>query len=294
MSKTPSLPDQLQKLLPPRWRAGVPLVPVIHLNGPIGMVGPFRPGLSIAAVGPALEKAFGMRGAKAVALVINSPGGSAVQSRLIFKRIRALAAEKKLPVYVFCEDVAASGGYMLALAGDEIYVDPCSIVGSIGVIAALLGFDKMIEKIGVDRRVYTAGKNKMMLDAFQPEKPEEVERFKAIQAEIHTIFKDMVRERRAGKLAEGQDEDLFSGAFWTGQKAIELGLVDAPGDIHTVLREKFGEKVLLRKIALGGSWFKRRLGLSIQPASMSPGAALSAESLMGAIEERALWGRYGL
>jgi signal peptide peptidase SppA len=196
------------------------------------MATPLRPGLSLAAVAGPIEKAFSASKLSSVAVLINSPGGSPVQSNLIFKRIRQLAAEKQKRVYVFCEDVAASGGYFLAIAGDEIYADPSSIVGSIGVVSAGFGFDKAIEKLGIDRRVYTAGMSKSTLDPFQPEKPEDVARIKAIQKDIHETFIALVKERRGARLA-ATDDELFSGAFWSGPKALQLGLIDGISDVRS-------------------------------------------------------------
>ncbi|MCP4383854.1 MAG: S49 family peptidase, partial [Hyphomicrobiales bacterium] len=202
---------------------GGPVVPVVRLAGPIGVGGGLRQSLSIASVEPLLARAFGMKSAPAVAISINSPGGAAVQSHLIHQRIRALAEEKEKTVIVAVEDVAASGGYLIALAGDEIIVDASSIVGSIGVVYSGFGFQQMIEKIGVERRVHTAGRNKAILDPFSPEKAEDVSRLRALQDEIHEGFIDLVKTRRK---TLSDDPELFSGAFWTGGKAVGLGLVD--------------------------------------------------------------------
>lgn len=294
-SALPADSKKSRKLAPRRWFRRGPVVPVLRLSGFIGMITPLRPGVTLAAVATPLQRAFSVKRAKAVAIAVNSPGGSPVQSRLIYQRIRALAEEKELPVYVFCEDVAASGGYMLALAGDEIYADPSSIVGSIGVISASFGFDKAIEKLGIDRRVHTAGKNKLTLDPFRPEKPEDVARIKAIQKDVHEVFKEMVRARRAGKL-KGTEEALFNGEFWSGQTAVELGLVDALGDMRAVMREKFGEEVKLKLISTERGWLRRRLGATELPAPGIAPFALPvgwADELVSTIEARALWGRYG-
>jgi signal peptide peptidase SppA len=202
---------RLRFLLPKRFRADAPVVPVVRLTGVIGAALPFRSGLSLASCSATLERAFGMKGIKAVAIAVNSPGGSAVQSHLIFRRIRALAEEKKLPVLVFAEDAAASGGYMIACAGDEIFADPSSLVGSIGVVSAGFGFEKLLDRLGVERRVHTAGRNKAMLDPFRPEDPEDVERLKEIQARVHEVFVGLVRDRRGERL-RGEPERLFSGA----------------------------------------------------------------------------------
>ena len=242
-----TLRDRLQVLLPARFRASRPLVPVIRLSGPIGSVLPFRAGLSLSVCAPMIERAFATSGARAVAIVINSPGGSAVQSHLIFKRIRAHADEKHLPVFVFVEDAAASGGYMIACAGDEIFADPSSLVGSIGVLSASFGFDKLIERFGIERRLHTAGENKAMLDPFRPERPQDIERLHAIQAEVLATFKHLVQVRRGTRL-RGEPEALFSGAIWTGSEAVELGLVDGLGDVRSVIRERYGDKVVLRVV----------------------------------------------
>ena len=221
--------------LPASWTKSGPIIPVLRFSGAIGVVTPLRPGLSLTALASAIEKAFTMRGAKAVAIQINSPGGPAVQSMLIYKRVRALAAENNVKVYVFAEDVAASGGYLLALAGDEIYADPSSIVGSIGVITATFGVSELINRIGVERRVYTAGASKDTLDPFLPEKAEDVERIKALQRDVHAAFIDLVKSRRGAKIDKA-GTDLFTGEFWSGQKALELGLIDGLSDLRSKMR----------------------------------------------------------
>jgi signal peptide peptidase SppA len=262
------------------------------------MVSPMRPGLSIGAAAGAIEKAFSLSKLPTVAIVINSPGGSPVQSHLLFKRIRQLAAEKEKRVYVFCEDVAASGGYFLAVAGDEIYADPSSIVGSIGVISASFGLEKAIAKLGIERRVYTAGLHKGSLDPFLPEKPEEIERLKAIQRDVHAVFIDVVKQRRGARLT-APDDELFTGAFWSGPRALELGLIDGIADLRTRMRELHGDKVRLRVIPLeGGGWLSRRLRrLPGLDRGELPALALPStlgDDLISAIEVRALWSRYGL
>ena len=213
------VPAALRRLVPARFRSDIPIVPVVRLSGAIGISSPLKPGLTLANVARSLERAFAMRNVRAVALSINSPGGAAAQSHLIHRRIRALADEKKVPVIAFVEDVAASGGYMIACAADEIIADASSIVGSIGVVGGSFGFDKLIEKIGVERRLYTSGENKAMLDPFLPEKPEDVERLKALQREIHESFIALVKERRGAKL-DSRETALFSGAYWTGQRGL--------------------------------------------------------------------------
>jgi signal peptide peptidase SppA len=284
--------DLLRLLVPKRFRADIPVVPVVRLSGVIGVVTPLRPGLMLSTTARSLERAFSTRGARAVALLINSPGGSPSQSHLIFRRIRQLAEEKKIPVLVFIEDVGASGGYMLACAGDEIICDQYSIVGSIGVVGGSFGFPKLMEKLGIERRLYTSGENKVMLDPFLPEKPEDVKRIKAIQKDIHGHFIALVKERRGAKL-RGNDKTLFSGEFWTAPEAIKLGLADSLGDMRSTLRERYGEKVRTPLIAAERSLFGRRQpGVSLGDAlATQPGLA---DDLVSALETRALWGRYGL
>ena len=234
---------RLMEFVPARLRRGAAVVPVVRLSGVIGAVTPLRPGMSLSGVARTLERAFAMKHAKAVALVINSPGGSPVQSRQIYLRIRQLAAEKKLPVLVFVEDVAASGGYMIACAGDEIFCDPSSILGSIGVVGGTFGFQELIRKIGVERRLYTAGAHKAMLDPFLPENPDDVARVKALQREIHAIFIALVKESRGSRL-KGADDVLFTGEYWAGETSVSLGLADAIGDLRSTLRARYGDKVL--------------------------------------------------
>src|SRR6476646_7967088 len=219
-----------------------PIVPVLRFSGPIGMATPLRPGLGLASVAGPIERAFSASKLPTVAIVVNSPGGSPVQSHLIFSRVRQLAQEKKKRVYVFCEDVAASGGYFLALAGDEIYADPSSIVGSIGVISAGFGLDKFIDRFGIERRVHTAGKDKGALDPFRPERPEDVALLKELQRDVHEVFMNAVKERRGGKLS-GSAEDLFSGSFWSAVRARELGLIDGIADLRSKMQELHGRKV---------------------------------------------------
>jgi signal peptide peptidase SppA len=285
------LPARLQFLLPAKYRTYAhPVVPVVRLSGPIGAVMPLRSGLAMSSVAPLLERAFSVPGAKAVALVINSPGGSAAQSHLIFKRIRSLSEEKKLPVIAFVEDAAASGGYMIACAADEIYADPASIVGSIGVVSASFGFHELIERLGIERRVHTAGKSKAMLDPFRPENPDDVVRLKGLQVKIHDVFADLVRDRRGEKLNDSYD-DLFSGAFWVGAEAVDLGLVDGLGDIRSVMRQRFGDKVRFRMIEPARSPLLGRL-LGRRPVGES--SLIDPGEIVGALEERAAWARLGL
>ncbi len=284
--------DLLRMLLPARFRADIPIVPVVRLSGIIGVVTPLRPGLMLSTIARSLERAFAVRRARAVALIINSPGGSPTQSHLIFRRIRQLAAEKKIPVLAFIEDVGASGGYMLACAGDEIICDQFSIVGSIGVVGGSFGFPKLMEKLGVERRLHTSGEHKAMLDPFLPEKPEDVKRLKAIQKDIHERFIALVKERRGAKL-HGADKTLFSGEFWTARRAIELGLADGIGDLRSVLRERYGEKVRMPLIMAERSLLGRRLPGTNVVEALAKQAGL-ADDLISALETRALWSRYGL
>jgi signal peptide peptidase SppA len=290
----PSVLDRFGNMLPASWTGRGALIPVLRFSGAIGMSTPLRPGLALSTSAGAIEKAFSMRGAKAVAIQINSPGGSAVQSVLIYKRIRALAEEKGLKVYVFAEDVAASGGYLLAIAGDEIYADASSIVGSIGVVTATFGLNELINKIGIERRVYTAGRNKTTLDPFLPEKPDDVERIKAIQRDVHAEFIDLVKSRRGARI-EKAGEDLFTGEFWSGRKALELGLIDGLGDLRTKMRELYGDEVRFSMVAPSTSWLRRRRGVSVHEGGsefgFTPGGL--AADLISAIEARALWSRFG-
>jgi len=282
----------LNRLLPKSWRSNVTTIPVIRLNGTIMAGGSqFRPALSLATTAGLIEKAFAFD-APAVAISINSPGGSPVQSRLIFKRIRDLAREKNRKVLVFVEDVAASGGYMIALAGDEIIADPSSIVGSIGVVSSSFGFPELLKKIGVERRVHTAGKNKAVLDPFQPEKKADVERLKSLQLEIHETFIDMVRQRRGAKLSD--DPDLFTGLFWTGKKGLELGLVDSLGDMREVLKQRYGSKTRLKLISAPRGLLSRVGSFGTHGRNIPDMAAAATTGLIDAAEERALWSRFGL
>jgi signal peptide peptidase SppA len=283
-----------EKFIPVRMRSGTTIVPVVRLSGVIGFSTPLKPGITLAGVARLLDRAFSIKRAKAVALLINSPGGSPVQSHLVYRRVRQLAEEKKIPVLVFIEDVGASGGYMIACAGDEIYCDPFSIVGSIGVVGATFGFNKAMEKIGVERRIYTAGSRKAILDPFLPENPDDVAHIKAIQQDIHEGFIALVKERRGGKLT-GPESALFSGEYWAGEQAVRLGLVDGIAEVRSFLRARFGENVYLPLIAERG-WFGRRVpGVGSRLAAALAGDDISiAEDALSAAEARAIWARYGL
>ena len=284
------------------YRNPPPVVSVIRLSGTIGVGSALRRGLSLAELAGPINRAFKQPRLKAVALAINSPGGAAAQSALIAKRIRDLAEEKDVKVYAFCEDVAASGGYWLACAADEIYAQESSLVGSIGVIASAFGFQEAIKKVGVERRLYTAGENKSLLDPFQPARKKDVDRLKRLQGEIHESFKSYVRARRGDRL-KGKEEELFSGEIYAGRKAQEVGLIDGLGDLRGILRERYGERVQLRRVDGEKSWLRRRFGLSQLTGAAAGGTALGladwrpqdlADGALAAVEERALWSRFGL
>jgi signal peptide peptidase SppA len=291
----PTLPDRLMEWIPARLRRGAAVVPVVRLSGLIGAVTPLRPGMSLAGVARTLERAFSMKNAKAVALAINSPGGSPVQSRQIYLRIRQLAAEKKLPVLVFVEDVAASGGYMIACAGDEIFCDPSSIMGSIGVVGGSFGFQDLIKRIGVERRLYTAGEHKGMLDPFLPENPDDVARLKTIQREIHALFIALVKQSRGARL-KGTDDVLFTGEYWAGETSVSLGLADAIGDLRSTLRARYGDKVVTPLVAPSSGLLSGVLGRK----SAGAGTLASLDGFTGlpdevisALESRAIWAKFG-
>ena len=286
--------DIVRPILPKKFRDKPVVIPTVRLSGAIMASQGMRPTLSIATAAGRLKKAFSIKDAPAVAIVINSPGGSPVQANLIFKRIRALAEENDKKVIVAVEDVAASGGYMIALAGDEIIADPSSIVGSIGVISAGFGFVDLIEKLGVERRVYTAGENKMILDPFKPEKKSDIQYLRSIQDEIHDTFVDMVKDRR-GDVITGDEKEVFSGRFWTAVTGQSLGLVDRMGDIRSIVKERYGEKAELKVIGAGGGLFKRAPSNGVAfPNDLSSVGAGFAEHMVTQAEERALWARYGL
>jgi serine protease SohB len=272
------------------------VIPVLRLTGTIGAATPLRQGLSIAACATAIDRAFAIKGAPAVAIQINSPGGSPVQSRLIYDRIRSLAAEKSRKVYAFAEDVAASGGYMIACAADEIYADSSSLVGSIGVLSAGFGFTDLIHKIGIERRVYTSGENKFQLDPFKPENPDEVLRLKKIQEIVHEEFIALVKASRGARIA-AQGERLFTGEFWSGRQAAELGLIDGIMDIRTKMRSLYGEDVSLKLVSPERSFFRRKSAIGVSLSGGDFGVSFAqgfAGELISALEERAIWARFGL
>lgn len=263
-----------------------PVVAILPLEGVIGTTSRFSTALNLAGLEEKIQQAFEVYNVKAVALAVNSPGGSPVQSELIMRRIQKLSEEKKIPVYAFMEDVAASGGYLISLAAEEIYAHEASIVGSIGVISAGFGYDKAIEKIGVERRIYAAGDSKSILDPFQPEKEKDIKILKEIQKDIHDFFKNLVKERRGERL-KGTQKLMFSGQFWAGQEALKLGLVDGIGDIHTVMKEKLGDKTKFKRIKEEKGFIKGLLGMT------GPKARISDE-ILSTLETRSLWGRFGL
>jgi len=287
----------LEKWRVPGFRNPKPVVAVVRLSGVISdRSGLGRSGLSAAGLVTVLETAFKMPHLKAVALAINSPGGSPVQSSLIGKRIRALAEEHEVPVIAFAEDVAASGGYWLACAADEIYADDSSVIGSIGVISAGFGFQNAIKKLGVERRVHTAGEMKSTLDPFLRENPDDVERLIELQQDVFDAFKEMVRERRKDKLTASEDE-VFTGAFWTGRRALEMGLIDGIGELTEVMQERYGDKVRFRPVEQRQNWFKQKLGLGSAVRNWSSprgGVSSIVDDVLVAIEERGLWHKFGL
>lgn len=268
-----------------------PVVAVIPLHGVIASGGGKLRGenLNLLGLAQVINDAFEVKGVKAIALSINSPGGSPVQSSLIAKRIRQLADEKEIPVFAFAEDVMASGGYWLGLCADEIYADENSVVGSIGVISAGFGFTGLMEKLGVDRRMYSAGENKAKLDPFSPEKESDVEWLKKLQVEIHENFKTYVKDRRGDRLKKRKDKELFSGDVWTGPRAMELGLIDGISDLRSFMREKYGDKVKFHLLAGRRSWIQKTLGLGTQSI-----AADAVEAVIDASKNEVAWSRYGL
>ena len=259
------------------------IIPHIKLAGVIGNVGKFKQGIDFSGQEEIILKAFSVKKAPCVAITINSPGGSPVQSHLIFNFIRQQAKKNKKKVIVFAEDIAASGGYLIACAGDEIYANSSSIIGSIGVIYSSFGFTELIKKIGVERRVHTAGKNKSTLDPFLEEKKEDIERLKNIQLDLHKDFINVVEKSRGEKLKKSEVE-LFSGEFWSGTKSKELGLIDEIGDANQVLREKFGEDVIIKKFEKSKSWLSKKLSSSND----------YVDQVANILEEKSIWQKYGL
>ena len=258
------------------------IVPLIRLNGVIGSVGKFKQGIDLSGQEEIIKKAFAIKKSPAVAISINSPGGSPVQSHLVHDFIRQQAEKNKKKVIIFAEDVAASGGYLISCAGDEIYANQSSIIGSIGVIYSSFGFKDLIEKIGIQRRVYTAGKNKSTLDPFLDEKKEDIERLKNIQLDLHKNFIEVVENSRSKKLKKDNGIELFSGEFWSGKKALELGLIDGIGNSNDVLREKYGNDIVIKNFEKNKGWLARKLSSESQ-----------IEMLINSIEEKSIWQKYG-
>ncbi len=275
-----------------RWRRPRTVIAVLPLTGVIGGMGHLRRGLNLHELAPRIERAFKIKNLAGVALAVNSPGGSPVQSALIGKRIRDLAQENEVPVYAFIEDVGASGGYWLACAADHIYAQPTSIVGSIGVVSGSFGFVEMIAKLGIERRLHFVGDKKAMFDPFSPEKPSHVKHLKTLHAEMHEEFKVMVQKRRAGRL-KAEEKELFSGAFWTGQTAMAMGLIDGLGDLRHIMRDEYGDNVKFRIIDERRQWWRQRLGMDINSLRNDCSYEL-AGNLIAAIEERMIWTRFGL
>ncbi|WP_417623444.1 S49 family peptidase [Paremcibacter congregatus] len=278
--------DLIAQIPLPMFQNRPPVVAILPLEGVIGSGSRFSSGLNLAGVEDKIKQAFEVGNVKAVALAVNSPGGSPVQSELIMRRIQRLSEEKDIPVYAFAEDVAASGGYLISLAAKEIYAHEASIVGSIGVISAGFGFHKAIEKVGVERRVYAAGDNKSVLDPFQPEKENDVKLLKEMQKDIHEFFKNLVKESRGDRL-KGTQKVMFSGQFWAGKEALKLGLIDGVGDIHGVMKEKLGDKTKFKRIKDEKGFIKGLLGMRGDKSRIS-------DEILATLETRSVWSRYGL
>ena len=275
----------------PIFRKPKPVVAVLRFSGVIGQVGnPIRQGIYADGFIKPIEQAFNLKNLVCVAVQINSPGGSPVQSSLIFKRIRSLAEEKDVPVIAFAEDAAASSGYLLACAADEIFADESSIIGSIGVVSSGFGFVELLEKLGIERRVYTAGKSKAMLDPFKEEKVEDVARLKELQEDVHDTFRSIVKSRRGDRIVVS-DEEVYTGAFWTGRRANEMGLIDGIGELTKTMQEKYGEKVVFKPVGEKKSWLKQRLSAS---RLMGFGQKHWLNQVITVIEEKILWNRLGL
>ena len=261
------------------------IIPHVRLTGVIGNAGRFNKGMDLAGQQDILKKAFSIKKIKYVAISINSPGGSPVQSHLIYSYIRQLAEKKKIKVLIFAEDVAASGGYLISCAGDEIYANSSSIIGSIGVISASFGFKELIKKMGIERRIYTAGKNKSTLDPFVDEKEEDIKRLKDIQLELHADFIKVVETSRGKKLRDPEKNNIFTGEFWTGASALKLGLIDGIGNADQILKEKFGEKAVIKKFEKQKSWLGQKLSASVEG---------QLSNTLNSMEEKSVWQKFGL
>ena len=261
------------------------IIPHVRLTGVIGSAGRFKQGMDLAGQKEILKKAFSFKKAKHVAISINSPGGSPVQSHLIYSYIRQLADKNNIKVLIFAEDVAASGGYLISCAGDEIFANSSSIIGSIGVISASFGFKELIKKIGIERRIYTAGKNKSTLDPFVDENEDDIKRLKSIQLELHSDFIKVVEESRGSKLKDPEKNNIFTGEFWTGASALKLGLIDGIGNADQILKKKFGEKLIIKNFEKQKSFIAKKLSSSINTP---------IESLTNILEEKSMWQKFGL
>lgn len=285
--------EQLLSYMPFFFKNREPVVAVLRLNGVIGKVSGMRSGLSLEGLNELIEKTFNISKLTAVCLVVNSPGGSPVQSELIAKRIISLAKEKKVTVYSFVEDVAASGGYWLACAGHEIYASKSSIVGSIGVVSSSFGFHDAINKLGIERRIYTEGKNKSVLDPFEPVKPADVKIIKQLQKQIHEHFISYVKERRGGKLTQS-DEILFNGEFWAGLSALDLGLIDGIDEMYSFIKRTFGDDVKIEYIASKQSWLRRRFSMIFDSKVSDNFTAELADSMVEKLESKLIENRFNL
>lgn len=275
----------LKQFIPNKFKRKQIIIPVIRLHGAIAAnKSLLSNNLSLEKCATAIEKAFSYKQSPCVAVLINSPGGSPVQAHLIFKRLRQLSREKEKPLLIFVEDAAASGGYMIACAGDEIYADECSIIGSIGVVSASFGFVEALDKIGIQRRIYKTGKNKVSLDPYLPENPGDIEYLIALQADVHQHFINIVQESRGNKLQS--QEDLFTGLYWTGSKAKELGLIDGIGDISTIIKQRYGQCAKLKPITASKNILGRDINLQI--------ASTLFDTLRSQLYESTLWTRLGL
>ncbi len=261
------------------------IIPHVRMTGVIGSVGRFKQGIDLANQREILKKAFSYKKAKTVAISINSPGGSPVQSHLIYSYIRQLAKKHKTKVLIFAEDVAASGGYFIACAGDEIYANSSSIIGSIGVISASFGFKDFIKRFGIERRIYTAGRNKSTLDPFVEEKQEDVERLKKIQLDLHSDFIKIVKDSRGQKIKDPEKNNIFTGEFWAGSVALKLGLVDGIGNADQILKSKFGENVIIKRFEKTKGFLAKRLSSSLDN---------QIDNIIEKLEEKSLWQRFGL
>ena len=265
------------------------VIPHVRLTGVIGSAGKFKQGMDLAGQQEILKKAFSLKKIKHVAISINSPGGSPVQSHLIYSYIRQLADKKKIKVLIFAEDVAASGGYLISCAGDEIYANSSSIIGSIGVISASFGFKELIKKIGIERRVYSEGKNKGLLDQFLPEKKEDIDQIKTIQTDLHGQFINWVKKRR-GKRLKAKDTELFNAGIWSGVKSKELGLIDGIGDYYTIMKSTFGEDIKFKDFSKKTSWIKQRF-FSSKINCYNETSVVNA--FIDSVEEKIIWSKYG-